>query len=200
MRKIIEQQLARRYGSKRGWLNYHKAQFAGWTGRWRPYQSIDWKRVNRLVFICMGNICRSPLAESVARKEGYNAVSMGLNCTPDRPADPRAISFAERHGYELHSHRTSLLGEAECQEGDLLVGMEPRHLSTIQQNNLVGVAQTTLLGLWHDECPTAYIHDPYSTNEEFFQQCEQFVVDSTLKLVKSALHAQREWKNSMPSM
>jgi len=199
MNNPITRHMAEHYGSKRGWLNYHRTQLAGWAGRWRPYRRIDWQRVDRLVFICMGNICRSPLAESVASKSGYTAESMGLNCTPDRPADPRAVEFAERNGYELSGHRTRLLEPGACREGDLLVGMEPKHVGTIQQQGLAGPAQLTLLGLWHPSRPSAYIHDPYMASDRFFERCEQYVVEATLQLIESAHRAQKAWRPSTPS-
>lgn len=195
MLKKLEQHINQRYGSKRGWLNFRKAQVAGWLGRWRPYRDIDWDRVDRLVFICMGNICRSPLAERVALDAGYNAVSMGVNCTPDMPADPRAIEFACRTGYDLSAHRTTLLDDGSVQRGDLLIGMDIHHLEALRSRNSCPV-QATLLGLWHSK-PTAYIHDPYLTDEGFFEQCEQFVVDATIQILKNARHARREWKTSM---
>lgn len=195
MLKRLEQRINQRYGSKRGWLNLRKAQVAGWLGRWRPYQDIDWERVDRLVFICMGNICRSPLAERVALDAGYNASSMGVSCTPNMPADPRAIEFAGQNGYDLSAHRTTLLGDAPILAGDLLIGMDMHHLDALRHRD-PHPAQVTLLGLWHPK-PAAYIHDPYSTEEGFFEQCEQFVVDATKQLLKSAYHARKGWRTSM---
>lgn len=195
MLKKLEQRINQRYGSKRGWLNHRKAQVADWLGHWRPYKDIDWDRVDRLVFICMGNICRSPLAECVALDEGYNAISMGVDCTPGMPADPRAIRFGSRYSYDLSAHRTTLLKDSPILSGDLLIGMDSHHIDALRSRD-PHPAQVTLLGLWHSK-PTAYIHDPYSTDEGFFDQCEQFVVDATKQLLKSAHHARKGWKTSM---
>ncbi len=65
-----------------------------------------------VLFVCLGNICRSPLAEAALRAE---AVAQGLALTIDsagtsdlhagQGADPRAIAEARRHGIDLTTHR-----------------------------------------------------------------------------------------------
>src|SRR5690625_4048460 len=112
---------------------------------------------------------------------------------------PISVEFAERNGYELSGHRTRLLEPGACREGDLLVGMEPKHVGTIQQQGLAGPAQLTLLGLWHPSRPSAYIHDPYMASDRFFERCEQYVVEATLQLIESAHRAQKAWRPSTPS-
>lgn len=197
MLKRLVQVINQEYGSKRGLLCHHQARLAGLAGKWRAYRQIDWDRVDRLVFICMGNICRSPLAEVVAASAGYTACSLGVDCTSGMPADPRAVSYATGLGLDLSHHRTSLLSQAEQRPGDLIIGMEPRHLYAAQQVLGNVPAQLTLLGLWHPR-PRPYIHDPYSTDEVFFQKCEQFVTEATQSLLTNVPHLQRAWKTSTP--
>lgn len=65
-----------------------------------------------VLFVCLGNICRSPMAEAALRAE---AVAQGLAVTIDSAgtsaahagegADPRAIAEARRHGIDLTGHR-----------------------------------------------------------------------------------------------
>lgn len=65
-----------------------------------------------VLFVCLGNICRSPMAEAALRA---SAVAQGLALTIDSAgisalhagegADPRAIAEAQRHGIDLTGHR-----------------------------------------------------------------------------------------------
>ena len=64
----------------------------------------------KIIFVCMGNICRSPTAEAVFRKKVSNAVltdeiyidSAGThNYHPNSPPDSRSQIHAEKRGYNL---------------------------------------------------------------------------------------------------
>ncbi|MET0226295.1 MAG: low molecular weight phosphotyrosine protein phosphatase, partial [Dokdonella sp.] len=76
--------------------------------------------MTRILFVCMGNICRSPIVESVARLEfaraGIDAeiASAGTeNYHVGQRADERAIAIAEAHGYPLAAHRARQLQRAD---------------------------------------------------------------------------------------
>lgn len=181
MLKALEQRINHRYGSKRGFVRYCMHRGLDLAGRYRKYRQIDWGRVERLVFVCSGNICRSPLAERVALDAGYNATSFGLHCTPGRPADPRVVELARERGFDLSGHRTRLLKDAQLSATDLLVGMEPVHL--VEATEFCGSsAQQTLLGLW-GRARLSYIYDPYNSTEEYFARCARVLIESTGKLV-----------------
>jgi protein-tyrosine phosphatase len=192
----IQGYINRRYGSKRGLLNYQRDLWANRLGLFREYHAIEWERVERLVYVCAGNICRSPLAERVALDAGYVACSFGLDCTPDRPADPRVIRLAANRGYDLSQHRTTRYDAVELGSSDLVVGMERWHLMAVRER-FASNAQTTLIGLWHtDQRP--FVPDPYSSGEEYFDRCTQFLLEATLALIARCPNAHREWRTSMP--
>lgn len=182
----LRERIAHRYGGLRALLRFVRGQSALLLGRYRREQAVDWSRVQRLVFVCMGNICRSPLAESVARTHGYNTVSVGLQVQQRVAADPRAVAFAEREGYSLADHTSCPIDELSLRAGDLLIGMEPRHLQGLPRDR-TGV-QSTLLGLW-DKPRIVYLHDPYSAADTYFESCEQRVVSGTLAICERATGA-----------
>jgi protein-tyrosine phosphatase len=171
-----------RYGSKRGLLNHWRFGVQYRLGRFSSYVEIDWSRVERLVFICAGNICRSPLAEAVATKLGGQAISAGIACDGGHPADLRVITLAESWGLELNAHRSKPLQLIDLTPSDLIVGMEPHHLSGPLFGDQYS-AQFTLLGLWGAP-PRVYIHDPYGATPLFFECCEQYVMEATKLLVR----------------
>lgn len=183
-----------RYGSKAGCLEHWRHRALHGLGRYRQLLAIDWPRVERLVFLCNGNICRSPLAEAVARAQGVPAVSVGLNCTPGAPADPRALRFAEAQGLDLNGHGATPVSLATFAQGDLLIAMTPRQLAHPRVKALADV-QKTLLGLWLSP-PQPYIPDPYSASEAYFQRCETNVLQATRQLLSSARPARQAWRTS----
>lgn len=135
----------------------------------RRYTDIDWRRVERLVFVCSGNICRSPYAELKARSLGRAATSFGLAADGRSPAHAVASRIAVRHGLDLSTHRCRASSAWEPRSGDLLAAMEPSHAAALQRYLHPGV-QLTLLGAWSK--PTRpYIQDPHGLSEEYFETC-----------------------------
>lgn len=171
------------YGSKLGLLRYAVYELLRILGFYRSFKKVDFTQVQRLVFVCHGNICRSPLGEAVARKQGVATISFGLSTRGNAPADPRAITWAEANGYELLRHRTLRVDQYQPQIGDLLIGMEPKHVYALSKNFCHSPVQITLAGLWLNS-PIAYLHDPYNTDQKYFSRCETFVVSATNELIK----------------
>src|SRR5262245_52514417 len=92
-----------RYGTRRTWFQHHLCSILHRTGWFRSLERIDWGRVERLIFICKGNICRSPYAEARARGLGLTVASFGLEATPGQPPDATACRLARRRGVPLDS-------------------------------------------------------------------------------------------------
>jgi protein-tyrosine phosphatase len=114
-----------RWGSGRGLARLLLSQGGRLLGRYRRFERIDWSRVERLVFVCSGNICRSPYAERRVAETGYPSISLALRGDAGRPADPAARAAAKRVGIELGEHRAATVDGAALFRGDLLVAMEP---------------------------------------------------------------------------
>lgn len=170
------------YGSKRGLMRYFIFSIFHRAGFYSRFERVDFSRVERLVFVCQGNICRSPLGEAVARKAHANTISFGLNTRSNDSADPRAISWAQANGYDLHDHRTMAVDNYMPMAGDLLIGMEPKHSKQLLQRFSNSPVQITLAGLWLDSA-CIYLHDPYNTNQFYFDLCEKKVELATKSIL-----------------
>ncbi len=179
----ISHYINKNYGSKHGLLNHLFYLLCYRFGRYRDLRIIEWHRVDRLIFVCAGNICRSPLASLCAVELGVKSESFGLRGDDGFAADPRAIRFADGQGMDLRPHIARNIRNYESREGDLIIGMEPDHAAALKKLSGSGQAQLTLAGLWLDH-PKPYIHDPYSTNMDFFDKCEQEVAASVRNLVR----------------
>jgi len=131
--------------------------------------------MRRILFVCMGNICRSPIVESVARVEfaraGIDAdiASAGTeNYHVGQPADERAIAIAEAHGYPLAAHRARQVQRGDFERYDHLLVMDRvnlRALRRVQPAQGGGAAELFLghAGLGAEEVPDPY----YGTHDDF---------------------------------
>jgi protein-tyrosine phosphatase len=82
-----------------------------------------------VLFVCSGNICRSPFAAAVARQvlpKEIGIASAGF-VGPDRPAPPEAVAAAAEHGLDLSSHRSELITPERLRSAGLVVVMEKEH-------------------------------------------------------------------------
>lgn len=137
------------------------------VGAYRHLRRVEWGSVRRLVFVCSGNICRSPYAAERARQKGFLVASLGVDAIGNAPADPAAQSTALRRGIDLASHVSTSLDSFRTQEGDLFLGLEPRHLSPLGRLSDSIRLRSTLLGLWCNR-PFPYLPDPYGRSPECF--------------------------------
>lgn len=167
------------YGGGRAWLRHQWALCSLYLGFYRRYTHVEWSRVQRLVFVCKGNICRSPYAEARARMLGLDSISMGLDTRPQSLADPQAISSAAANGLDLSGHRSTLFDSSVLGPSDLLVGFEPWHAQAMLTGAAACGAQVTLAGLWSQPLRPD-IGDPHGRSDEYFAVCYE-VLDSATR-------------------
>lgn len=142
--------------------------------RWAPVRLPD--SVKSVLFVCKGNICRSPLAaayfESLIRK-GPVAVtvrSAGLETTPGKPAHPNAKAVALQQQLSLDKHATIHVHEDLLEESDLIIVMEIRQKDRVHRLYPKTKGKVVLLGYFDSKGPLE-IADPYSGTIEDFRTC-----------------------------
>lgn len=94
----------------------------------------------KIVFVCTGNICRSPMGEALLRHElaqrgceGIEVTSCGTWASAPQPATAHAVSVLEGRGIDLASHRSRALDVAEIEEADLVLAMTSVHVREIEE-------------------------------------------------------------------
>jgi len=129
-------------------------------GRFEGLRNIHAERIERLVFVCQGNVCRSPYAEAAARALGFMAISCGVDVRSHAPAELMAVRAALFRGKDISLHMSQSIFDLALESSDCLVVMAPSHLP-VTLDAAVGVGcQVTLIGLWRDPV-LPEIEDPY---------------------------------------
>ncbi|MCE4554052.1 low molecular weight protein-tyrosine-phosphatase [Pelomonas cellulosilytica] len=132
----------------------------------------------RILFFCMGNICRSPTAEGVMRAR---LAAAGLDVEVDsagthgyhvgEPPDERSQQHALKRGYDLGALRARRLEARDFERFDLVLGMDDDNLAHAAR--LCPPAQRHRLQLLMDYAPDAgsrHVPDPYYGGEAGFER------------------------------
>jgi protein-tyrosine phosphatase len=131
----------------------------------------------KILFVCMGNICRSPVVEAVARehlRRAGLAVEVASAGTEDyhvgAAADRRAIASAHAAGYDLEPHRARQVSDADFEEFDHLLVMDHVNLRALSAACPPAHARKLDLFLRHaGVAPPDEVPDPYYGGAEGFR-------------------------------
>lgn len=94
--------------------------------------------MTRILFVCTGNTCRSPMAEVIARDHAarrglaVEVHSAGLMTGPGSPAAEHARRLAAERGLDLGPHRSSVLTPDLLAMSDFVLGMTGRHVDALR--------------------------------------------------------------------
>ncbi|NUP09095.1 MAG: hypothetical protein HOW73_23845 [Polyangiaceae bacterium] len=119
----------------------------------------------KVLFICYGNICRSPYAQYrlVEAAGGREVRSAGFHRTEHRPTTDAFLRAARGRGIDLSSHRSRMLAEADLEWADLVVIMDQRNYEDLLRFNSAATNKVVWLGAL-DGAPIE-IDDPYDMDE-----------------------------------
>jgi len=138
-----------------------------------------------LLFVCKGNVCRSPFAEYLIRKmaaisTGHKPISYsaGLEVSRSMPPPKEAIMAAETFGIQLNGHRSRRLSHKMVESFDMVITMEVRQFRVMQKAFPKHRDKIFLLPLFDSmgrrklkRCARYNIRDPYGENLAAFQDC-----------------------------
>jgi protein-tyrosine phosphatase len=128
--------------------------------------------VVKVLFICTGNICRSPTAEGVlrelARRENLD-VHVESRGTHDyhvgEPPDERAQHYARRRGYDLSQQRARHMATGDFEAFDLIVAMDRGHLRVLER-----ICPPHLRSKLRPFLPDGDVPDPYYGGPDGFER------------------------------
>lgn len=133
----------------------------------------------RILVVCIGNICRSPVAEAMLRKALPNkhVSSAGLGALVGQGVEPTARELAEADGLDVASHSARQINRDILASADLVLVMSHGQRRAIGDIAPEAMGKTMTLGKWLPGDPD--IPDPYRKSREAFEHVHGLLKEAT---------------------
>jgi low molecular weight protein-tyrosine phosphatase len=152
----------------------------------------------RVLFVCLGNICRSPTALAVFRKlvaeAGLEAEiacdSAGLSDYHEgEPPDPRAAAAARKRGFDLNGIQARGIGPKDFLDFDHMLAMDRQvYRRLLGMRRLMGEPTGAKIAMFLDhapDCGTDEVPDPYTGEEEHFEEVLDLIEEGAEGLLEN---------------
>lgn len=145
-----------------------------------------------ILFVCLGNICRSPLAEGVFRdvvtargltdRFAVDSAGTGAWHEGDLP-DPRSIDVAAKYGVDLTAQRARKIKQDDFSRFTHILGMDLSNVEKLQRAAPVQAAASIHLFLEFATGNAIEILDPYYGGSDGFDRAYRTIRDASASLV-----------------
>ena len=127
-----------------------------------------------VMMVCIGNICRSPIAEVYLKylQPELNVYSSGLGALVGKPADPSSVALMEAKGIDIGNHCAQQINSVLVSSADLILTMEQRHVDAIQSKFPESRGKVHLIGKWNEN---QEIPDPYKKDDKAFESASHMI-------------------------
>jgi low molecular weight protein-tyrosine phosphatase len=145
-----------------------------------------------VLFVCLGNICRSPLAEGVFRAlveeaglaEQFTIDSAGTGAWHEGdPPDPRSIEIAAKYGIDISAQRARQVNHEDFQNFDTILAMDNENLGVLRRK--AGKSPTRIQLFLNT--PPMSVPDPYYGGPDGFENVYQLVRSGGASFLKTVL-------------
>ena len=145
-----------------------------------------------ILFVCVGNTCRSPMAEGLCRKflaekleceldtldnMGYKIGSAGVMAAADLPASPDSVGFCADKGIDITGHRSRFVTDEMLEESDYIFVMSQSHRENIVARRPKAAQKCRLLVDGDD------IADPIGGARQIYENCGKKIELGVKKIV-----------------
>ena len=131
---------------------------------------------DNILVVCVGNICRSPIAEAALTQQYPNKTidSAGLSAVVGNGADPNALAVMSELGIDMSAHIAKQIDETLVKRADLILTMSNNQSKWIEDRWPHCRGKTFRVGHWIDKD----IADPYRHDLAVFEKARQDIFDS----------------------
>ncbi|WP_321923633.1 low molecular weight protein-tyrosine-phosphatase [Burkholderia sp. BCC1998] len=123
--------------------------------------------IRSILVVCIGNICRSPMAEAMLASELPDCIvqSAGVGALVGEQADPLARELMRARGFDIEGHRAKQLLRSHCMHADLVLVMDIEQKRYVERLNPLSRGRVFRLREFGD----ADIQDPFRRGREAFE-------------------------------
>ncbi|VAX15260.1 Low molecular weight protein tyrosine phosphatase [hydrothermal vent metagenome] len=139
--------------------------------------STGFKTMRKILVVCTGNLCRSPMGESLLQKaladrgeDNILVESAGVIARDGYPPAQMAVQEMKAHGLDISAHRTSPLTKEAINEAEMVLVMERAHLYAALSLAPEASEKVLLMGDFAQDLETDEIDDPYGGNPDGFKE------------------------------
>ena len=144
-----------------------------------------------ILFVCTGNVCRSPMAEGILRhavqgRGHYRVMSAGLGAIEGQPPSPYAVQAVRELGIDISGQRSRMLTPALLDQADFIFGMTHNHIDTVMLLYPQAAEKTFLLREF-DETLDLFekdISDPIGGSYEVYVNCRDQIEQGIASLMR----------------
>jgi RpiB/LacA/LacB family sugar-phosphate isomerase len=144
-----------------------------------------------ILFICTGNVCRSPMAEGLFRhavkgRGEFRILSAGIGATNGEPPTPHSVQAMREIGIDISQQRSRMLSADLVKQADLILGMTHSHTDTVALLYPAAAEKTFLLREFDDtlESFEKDISDPIGSPYPVYVECRDQIEQGIVTLLK----------------
>ncbi len=134
--------------------------------------------MKKIVFVCTGNTCRSPMAEGYLKfkkPSGYEIISRGLAADGSPAANNSTVAMLEK-GIDISSHISKQMTYEDAEKANVIVCMSASHADVLEA-----------LGIDKLKCYVLGISDPYGGDLDTYRRCRDEIIDGIDELCEDGI-------------
>src|SRR5690242_10653234 len=147
--------------------------------------------MKNILFICTGNVCRSPMAEGIFRQAiqgrgNYRVGSAGLGAMEGQPPSTHAVDAVKELGIDISNQRSRMLTHALVAQADYIFGMTHSHVDTVMLLYPQAAEKTFLLREF-DETLDFFekdISDPIGGSYDVYLDCRDQIEQGIASIIR----------------
>lgn len=152
--------------------------------------------MKKIIFVCTGNVCRSPMAEYYFNKKikylekdnEYIASSCGINAKSGEPATYNAVEAMKKYNVDISEHRARKIYDLNVLDFDLIITLTKQHKFLVE--NMYPEIKGNVYTLKEFVNPNSEylnIDDPWGLDDKVYEQCAKDIVEYVDKLIDKIL-------------